>query len=290
MTPSSAELAYFNEVARSLSFSKAAKKLNITQPSLSMAIKRLEKTLGVELFMRHKTGVTLTRAGQHLSSHVAQLLDYWDKVQLSTIDTHQELQGKVIIGCHESMAIYGGGFIPELLKTHPKLEIAFEHNVSHVITDKVIQSQIDIGVVSNPFHHADLIVKHLYDNEMALWASSIKHPVQDIKSGEAIIICDPNLTQTQVLLKKLKKYKFKRMITSSNLQLLASLTINGAGIGLLPHCIIETLNSNVLQKVPGTPTLHDSVMLIYRKENRSVKSIRRIIDIISNKKIHHQIS
>lgn len=284
MTPSTTELSYFLEIARCLSFSKASKKLGVTQPSLSMAIKRLEQTLGVELFVRHKTGVTLTRAGRHLSSHVSQLLDYWSHVQTSTIDTHREMQGRVVIGCHASMALHGGGFIPGLLKAHPKLEISFEHNVSHVITEQVINSQIDIGVVSSPFEHPDLIIKNLYDNEMALWTSKITHPVQDIHSNEAVIICDPNLVQTQVLLKKLKKLKFKRMITSSNLQLLARLTIDGAGIGLLPRCIIETISPNILQKVSGTPTYHDNVVLIYRKENRDVKIIKKIVDVIFGQK------
>ena len=62
MVPSAAELEYFLEVSSTLNLSRASERLGISQPSLSLAIKRLEQSVGTELFIRHKHGVTLTQA------------------------------------------------------------------------------------------------------------------------------------------------------------------------------------------------------------------------------------
>lgn len=64
MIPSVAELTYFLEVSNSLNLSRASERLGISQPSLSLAIKRLEQTIGTSLFLRHKHGVSLTQAGK----------------------------------------------------------------------------------------------------------------------------------------------------------------------------------------------------------------------------------
>ena len=75
---SQAELRYFIEVANSLNLSRASERLGISQPSLSVAIKRLEGSIGTELLIRQKRGVVLTQAGKQLLAHAKQLLQYFD--------------------------------------------------------------------------------------------------------------------------------------------------------------------------------------------------------------------
>src|SRR5690348_17265513 len=100
MLPSAAELEYFLEVSHSLNLSRASERLGISQPSLSLAIKRLEQTIGTALLIRHKHGVSLTRAGKQLLLHARQLLQYWESTKAKALASQEEIQGHFILGCN----------------------------------------------------------------------------------------------------------------------------------------------------------------------------------------------
>jgi DNA-binding transcriptional LysR family regulator len=103
MTPSFTDLTYFYEIAKQQNLSRAAKSLRVTQPSLSMAINRLEKSFDTPLFIRHHKGVTLTQSGERLLLHVSDLIARWHKTANSIDMLSEEVNGKVSIGCHASV-------------------------------------------------------------------------------------------------------------------------------------------------------------------------------------------
>lgn len=94
MLASPTELYYFNEVCRTLNFSRASERLGISQPSLSQAMKRLERFIGAPLFLRLKSGVRLTKAGEQLHKHTDALLTLWERVKAESLASCQEVQGK----------------------------------------------------------------------------------------------------------------------------------------------------------------------------------------------------
>lgn len=283
---SQAELKYFLEVANTRNLSRASERLGISQPSLSAAIKRLEDSVGTELFIRHKKGVTLTQAGKQLLAHTNQLLQYWDEVKSQALASHHEIQGNYKLGCHPSLGLsYLSGFLPELLLSHSKLLIQLEYDLSRKITERVINLSIDIGLVVNPIQHPDLIIHKLRKDDVTLWIPrNIKNRNVNIDENEAIIICDTDLAQTQWLLKALqnKQIKFKRLIHSSNLEVIGNLTANGCGIGILPSSVALSLYSKVIKPVSDAPVYRDEVCLIYRHENRNIKAIQCIIQAIKS--------
>lgn len=285
MLPSPAELEYFLEVTNALNFSRASERLGISQPSLSLAIKRLEQTIGTDVFVRHKQGVTLTQAGKQLLLHVRQLLQLWDTTRSEALASQQEIQGNFTLGCHSTIAIHiASKFLPSLLEKHPKLEIHLKHNISRKIMENVINLSIDVGIVANPIRHPDLIIRKLRTDEVTFFmANDLHQKTQDIHSGQAILICDPGMTQVHALLKKIKKMNlmFGRMITTDNLEVIASLTTNGCGIGILPTCVAESQFPK-LKKIPNAPIFSDELCLIYRNENRNVKAMQVIINTIKD--------
>src|SRR5262245_60235637 len=159
MLASSAELTYFLEVANTLNVSRAAEKLGISQPSLSLAIKRLEESLGTTLFIRHKQGVSLTQSGKQLLVHARQLLQYWEKTRSEVLASEQKIQGYYTLGCPSTIAIYlVSKFLGGLLERYPKLEIHLQNDISRTITQQVINLSLDMGIVVNPQRHPDLII------------------------------------------------------------------------------------------------------------------------------------
>lgn len=283
MLPSPAELQYFLEVSSTLNLTRASERLGISQPSLSLAIKRLEQSVGTPLFIRHKNGVTLTVAGKQLLLHTKQLLQYWENTKSQALASHQEVQGYFTLGCHSTIAIHiVSGFLADLLENHPKLEVHLKHDISRRITEQVINLSIDIGIVVNPLKHPDLVIRKLCEDEITFWVGSGKREIQDSRSKQAVILCDPDLTQTQYLLKKGRKVGIapERVMTMNSLEVVANLTANGSGIGILPARVAQAMYPKILKRIPKAPVYLDEICLIYRNENRNVQAIQTMINII----------
>ena len=280
--PSPADLTYFVEVARLLNLSRAAESLGISQPSLTMAIRRIEHSIGTDILVRHKRGVSLSVAGKQLLAHTRLLLQQWDTIKSETLASHHNVQGCFTIGCHPSVALYSLPlFMCKLLKSYPKLEIKLEHDLSRRITEQVINLKIDIGIAVNPTRHVDLVIKPLSNDKISLWRGSTEHKIHDLHSGEAVLLCDPDLIQTQAILKKMKKIdmKFSRIISSNNLEVIADLTKNNCGIGILPGNVAIARN---LTPIAKSPYYEDEICLLYRGENRDVKAIQVITAAIKS--------
>ncbi len=283
MLASPNDLIYFIETANTLNLSRTAKRIGISQPSLTLAIQRLEYVIGTELFIRSKSGVALTPAGKRLLSHAKELLQLWDSVKSESLASHYEVQGKFTLGAHPSVALcILSRFLPKLLMDYPKLEIQLKHDLSRNISEDIINLSTDIGLIVNPIKHPDLIIHKLYDDKITFWHTSEKNINQQIDSGEAVLIFDPDLLQTQWLLKRIHKQgiKYKRTITTNNLEVIANLTANGAGIGIIPTRVALLAYPNKLKPILKMPYYDDEICLVYRHENRRIKGVQAIVNAI----------
>lgn len=279
MIPSPTELTYFIAIVNSLNFTHAARRLGVSQPSLSQTIKKLEEMLGAPLFIRHKKGVTLTPAGEQLLVQVKPLLAHWDKTKELVLQSHQEIYGRVTIGCRSTVAVEMSAFIKYLLVKHPHIEIHFNFQNSLDTTESVINSAVDIGIVVNPLEHPDLIMHKIAETKMAFWVGPGKSDIQDIYSGKAIIICEPNLPQSKKLIRELEDshINIQRMITANSMEAVAQFTIDGCGIGIIPSCFATLLGADKLTLLENMPNCPNHAYIIYRQENRNVEVIKTII-------------
>ncbi|MBC7690283.1 MAG: LysR family transcriptional regulator [Methylotenera sp.] len=277
--PSPSDLTYFVEVASSLNLSRAAERLGISQPSLTLAIQRLEHSVGTPLLIRSKRGVTLTQSGKQLLVHARELLQRWDAVKGQALASVHEIQGSYTLGCHPSVALYSlAKFLPELQEKNPGLEIRLLHELSRKVTEAVIRMEADLGIVINPVRHPDLVLRKLCDDEVTVWVGDGRRKVQDHRTGEAVLICDPEMLQTQDLLGKLKKcgIGYSRVLASSNLEVITQLVAHGAGIGIIPQRVVNSSRYRNLKRVPKAPVFRDEIFLTYRVENKLIRSIQAI--------------
>lgn len=283
MMPSASDLAYFMEVAIASNLSRASERLGISQPSLTLAVQRLERSIGTALFIRSKKGVTLTQAGKQLLAHSRSLLQSWEVVKSRALSSTHSVQGGYTLGCHPSVALYMlPYFLPDLLEKYPELELRLVHQLSRKITESVISTEIDFGIVVNPIKHPDLVIRKLCNDEVTFWVGQGKRKIQDFRSGQAVLICDPELLQTQALLKNLKKsgINYRRILSSSNLEVITALTSAGAGIGIIPGRVAAAVSS--LSRISTAPLFQDEICLLYRVENKNLKSIQVIGEMIQS--------
>lgn len=273
MLPSSTDLDYFIEVFKTQNLARASERLGVTQPSLSLSLKRLEHNIGVELFIRSKKGVVPNSAAKKLFARVEELKRAWEELKNEALKSETEVNGRIRIGCHPSVGLYTLPFLMEkILSDHQGLEIQLFHDLSRKVTERVISLDVDLGIVINPVSHPDLIIKKL-DKDVVTLFTSTKN-----KQNRDVLIFDPDLLQAQTLVKKLGK-QFKRQVHSSNLEIIRSLTESGAGVGILPSRVANQARTE-LQKFPNAPFFQDEIALIFRMEKKNHRGLQVICQAV----------
>lgn len=267
MMPQALDLKYFLMVCESKNISRASERLGISQPSLSLAIKRLESLAGMPLFIRSKTGVEATRAGTVFKERALELLELWQNLSSDIKKQSDLLSGRYIIGAHISLALTTlPSLLTTLMKSYPNLELSLEHGLSRVITDQVIGFAIDFAVAVNPTPHPDLVIREFQSDQVGFYVGG-----QDFDKN--VLIFDPHLLQSQGLLNELKKYglNFKRSITTSSLDMVNALTAQGAGVGILPARIAS---ASLRLWDYALPVLSDRHCLVYRADAQTSTAAR----------------
>lgn len=141
-------LAYFVEVAKQGSISKAAKKLFISQPSLSASIAKLEEELGVCLFYRSQAGAQLTEQGEQILMVAEEVLKGVGEIQrIAAMDTH--LTGEVAIA---AIPVACGHYIADLIalaqKRYPHLSIVVSEERPKAVIHRVLKGNVNLGITS----------------------------------------------------------------------------------------------------------------------------------------------
>lgn len=276
MVPSSLELIYFAEVAREMNLSRAAKNLFISQPSLSLAIQRLEKIVGTQLLIRHKKGVSMTPAGKKILAQVNLLLQQWENTKLEAMSSHQHVEGIVRIGCHATLAVFFDELLAKMLKTYPKLQIHFKHELSIKTIESVLDLTIDVGLVFNPPPHPELVIHTFNQTELAIWKGPGCSSIQDIRSSDVVVICNPDIPQTHTLLAK-AKLSSARILRSSSMEAITDFTATGCGVGILCSSFVYHAYPDLLERIPDMPSLFIDACMAYRQESRNIKAIQTVI-------------
>jgi LysR family transcriptional regulator, cell division regulator len=286
MLPNFQDLRSFLEVSSTKNLSRAAERLGITQPALSQAMKRLELCFDTDLLIRTKSGVQLTRAGKKIFIESRDLLYTWEQMVQETSKEQQTLKGRYILGIHSSIANYTVEFfLPQLLTEYKDLQLELVHDLSRKISEEIISFKIDFGLVVNPPPHPDLVITELFKDEVTYFTSKKMTPLNDLSSSLLTLIIEPSLTQTQEILNKSHKIglKFKRTLSSSNLEVISKLVASGAGVGILPTRVAENAAQKLI-KLPGSnPIFKDRICLVYRSEFRKSEAARELIQFVRNK-------
>lgn len=267
------DLRYFQEIALTLNLSRAAERLGVGQPALSLALKRLEQGLQVKLFLRRNRGLTLTPAGQRLLRESNRLLSSWEAVVSETRRSVTELVGNYTLGCHPSVAIYSlKAVLRDLYANYSGIEIRLIHGLSRVVCEGVISGSIDFGIVVNPIKHPDLVIHKLAADEVCFWRAT--------NGLNGVLLYNPDLTQSQYLLKKAKRnMKFDRSIASDNLEVIATLAASGTGAAILPSRVVKAVAPE-LKRLKESPVYLDEVTFVYRADLPKTASSECIIKVM----------
>jgi DNA-binding transcriptional LysR family regulator len=169
----------FLMVAESKSFVDAARKMNITQSTVSARIKGLEDMLGRPLFERSKSGAELTGAGEQFQKHALALVRVWQHAQLEVglSDQHRD---HLAVGA--PMSLWDGFLLKWVswLRTNiPDIAVSASEGLSAVLTQRLIEGTLDLAVMYRPAQPPGHVIEHLFDEEFVLVTSSRTRSAND---------------------------------------------------------------------------------------------------------------
>lgn len=189
-------IRHFNVLAETLNFSRAAERLHIAQPALSVSIQKLETELGTKLFERTPTGVLLTASGQAALLEARRLLYHGEQLLRTARDAAEGTGGKLRIGFVGS-AIYRliPTLIPSFRSQYPGVELVLREATSTRILEMLNEEALDIGIVRTPLLQSHAATLHTLQRDSFVVALPRAHPLAAQESlrladlaGEAFIM------------------------------------------------------------------------------------------------------
>jgi DNA-binding transcriptional LysR family regulator len=269
-------LTTFLEVSRQKSFSKAGKKLQLTQPSISAQIRSLESFLGHRLLNRGGGKVTLTAAGRVFQPFAEQSLAQLRHIQLTLADSERMPRGTLTISANDSTSLY---VLPLLIsrfkKQYPRVSLSIVRAERSKTLELVLEREVDFGIVSLPLKDPRLHVEVIHQDKLILVVPP-GHPLAELKkatlpelSRHGFLL--PNKGRRREALDALfehHKVPIRIVMELDSSELLKRLILAGLGIGFLPRSnVLAELQQGTLLtvEVEGMNTSRD-LGLISRRD------------------------
>jgi DNA-binding transcriptional LysR family regulator len=166
-------LVAFRAVAEQLSFRKAAEELYLTQPAVSLQIKALEEDVGVQLFDRTGSHITLTAAGKVLLDYCEQVKTLLAQTEHAIAALSGEHSGELALGASTTIAQY---VLPRLLgefcREHPRVHPTLVSGNTEHIVEAVEKQKIALGFIESPTRSRDVKTEPFLEDELVLIAST----------------------------------------------------------------------------------------------------------------------
>ena len=251
------ELRYIVAVAQERHFGRAAQRCHVSQPTLSIAIKKLEEELALSLFDRSSNEVITTEAGGRIVAQARRVLDEADVIRQLASEEQNELDGAFKLGLIFTVAPY---LLPKLIlslrEIAPNMPLMLEENYTHMLTESLKRGDLDAIIVAEPFQETGLLTEPLYDEPFFVIVPK-GHPF-----GELDAVTQHELAQEQVLLLTEGNCMRDNVLASCNelaaKQKISGLTntLQGSSINTIRHMVASGLAISVLPATALTENDH----------------------------------
>ena len=163
------QLRSFYEVVREQSFTRAADKLFLTQPAISLQIKALENELDEILLERNRRQLRLTPAGEILFAHAKAILSRLEQARDDIAALKQVLRGRLAIGTSDTNCTYVlPGVLAEFRARYPAVELDIRNRMSPEVSNLVLNDEVEFGLATLPVKHRDLVSESLFERRDVL--------------------------------------------------------------------------------------------------------------------------
>lgn len=201
------QLQYLIEVANCGSFSAAAERCFVTQPSLSMQVKALEEELGVVLLDRSKKPVIPTEAGAVVIAQAQEALRAYNSIRESILELKGETAGKLRLGVIPTIAPYLlHKFIPDFVRRYPRVELEIREMVTADIVESLRRDKIDAALVASGTCGDGIVERDLFSDRFFAYVSPSNQlyersnvRMEDIDLKDLILLSPGNCMRDQII-------------------------------------------------------------------------------------------
>ena len=290
------ELRYIVTLAQEQHFGHAAERCHVSQPTLSVGVKKLEDELGVLIFERSKSAVRLTPVGEGIVAQAQKVLEQAQGIRELAQAGKNQLTAPLKVG-----AIYTVGpylfphLIPQLHRVAPQMPLYIEENFTHVLRDKLRNGELDAIIIALPFNEADVLTLQLYDEPFYVLMPA-QHPWTQKETIDAGLLNDKSLLllgeghcfRDQVLeacptLTKGNDGAKHTTVESSSLETIRHMVASGLGISILPLSAVDSHHyaPGVIEVRPLSPPVpFRTVAIAWRASFPRPKAIEILADSI----------
>lgn len=241
------DLQYVVAVAECRSFSQAAQACAITQPALSERIKRIESTLGVELFERNKRALKVTPVGERLVLKARELLDEALDIDDIVCASREPLSGPLRVGIIATLGPYLMPFVlPRLRREYPKLELILREGLTDALIATLQAGSLDVVIAAAPLGATGIEQLDLFYEPFIL-AIPLEHDLakhevvnaKDLCGDDMVLLEDGHCLSGQALdVCPAKRRRNQNRLHAMTLETLRHMVASGAGYTLLPSLAV----------------------------------------------------
>lgn len=270
------ELRYVVALAQERHFGRAAQKCFVTQPTLSLALAKLEDELGVKLFERNKNEVLVTARGQQIVEQARRVLDEVGKIQHLARGSQDQLAGALRLGVIPTIGPYLlPDLVPCLRKRAPGMPLIIEENLTGNLAPMLREGELDVVIIALPFSIPGVKTQVVYEEPFSVVVPQ-GHPWQSKKTLKPSELSDENLLvlnnghcfRDQVLEACPGQANTAQSEgrAGSSLETIRNMVASGLGVSVLPaSALTARYASKLLKVVPfSNPVPSRKVALAWR--------------------------
>ena len=296
------ELRYIVAVAQEQHFGRAAERCHVSQPTLSIAVKKLEEELGVALFERSKQGVLPTPLGQRIVAMANQMLEQAAHIKDVAEEDKDQLQGPLALGTLPTIGPYLlPQFIPLLQQMANKLSLYVEEGSQSTLATKLRGGELDAILITAPFSESDVVTQPLFDEPFVLLmpaghplASKSTIAASELDPAEVLLLREGHSFREQVLAAfphlrpgETPTEGGRSFVQGGTIETLRHMVASGLGLTILPQTAAEAplYAPNLLATRPfAEPVPKRTLILVWRvsfPRHKAIDLLRRAIQASS---------
>ena len=290
------QLEYIVAIDEYRHFATAAEKCFVTQPTLSMQIKKLEDELGVIIFDRSRQPVVPTDLGAKLIEQARMTLSATQRIKEIIQEEQQEVEGTLKIGIIPTLAPYLlPVFIGPYIRKYPAVKVEVEELVSEEIIRRLKRDMLDVGLFVTPYHDEKIVERPVFYEEMLVYAhpdsellkkKEVGH--EDIVTSDIWMLGNGHCFRNQVVnLCEMSASQHKNLpfeFESNSLETLMRIVDVEGGFTLIPELALQYMSpekKKQVRSIANTKPLRE-VSVIYSRHFTKQRLITLLCDEIKS--------
>lgn len=287
------DLKYLVAVDEHKSFRRAAEACHISQPTLSMQLKKLEDFLQVKLIERDNRNVMLTEAGKLVIEKAKEVLKYSDEIIKISENFRNPLAGNIKLGAFPTLApYYFPTIVPFITKNYPQLNVYLIEEKTEKLIEMLEKGEIDAAFLAMPIKNRKFEVKKVFTEKFFLAApksvqgSSMKFKkdkvsLNDIKDQKLLLLEDGHCLREQALqVCKISGANENKTFRATSLETLRSMVASGMGLTLMPALARHANDGINYIPFEKAENANRQIALVWRKESQRNKLFEGLVDKI----------